>query len=72
MHYAEFAEDEVRANKHVQPKSENIADHVQSQMLLKAIREYDNNKWRHIGAALGKPAKACEQYAKEHFAGQDG
>ncbi|KAH6673197.1 hypothetical protein B0J14DRAFT_654925 [Halenospora varia] len=53
MHYAEFAEDEV--------------DLDYGQALLNAIREYEVNKWRIIGAKVGKPAKACEQYAKEHF-----
>ncbi|MCJ1313702.1 hypothetical protein MMC25_007381 [Agyrium rufum] len=41
-----------------------------SAALLAAIREYDGNKWKVIGAKLGKPAKACEQYAKEHFSGR--
>ncbi|CCX11396.1 Similar to Transcriptional activator Myb; acc. no. Q08759 [Pyronema omphalodes CBS 100304] len=39
----------------------------ESQALLAAIREYDANKWKVIGQKVGKPAKACEQYAKEHF-----
>ncbi|RMD42566.1 hypothetical protein DV735_g2548, partial [Chaetothyriales sp. CBS 134920] len=41
----------------------------ESQALRNAIREYDANKWKAIGQKLGKPAKACEQYAKEHFKG---
>ncbi|TPX18397.1 uncharacterized protein E0L32_011701 [Thyridium curvatum] len=40
----------------------------ESQALLNAIKEYENNKWKVIGQKVGKPAKACEQYAKEHFA----
>lgn len=39
----------------------------ESQALLNAIKEYEANKWKVIGAKVGKPAKACEQYAKEHF-----
>jgi hypothetical protein len=54
MHYAEFAKDEVRELSY-------------SESLLQAIKEYDANKWKSIGQKLGKPAKACEQYAKEHF-----
>ncbi|CRK21178.1 hypothetical protein BN1723_012282 [Verticillium longisporum] len=30
-------------------------------------KEYESNKWKVIGQKVGKPAKACEQYAKEHF-----
>ncbi|KAH7307969.1 hypothetical protein B0I35DRAFT_101069 [Stachybotrys elegans] len=41
----------------------------ESQALLNAIKEYENNKWKVIGQKVGKPAKACEQYAKEHFPG---
>lgn len=37
--------------------------------LMNAIKEYENNKWKVIGQKVGKPAKACEQYAKEHFPG---
>lgn len=39
----------------------------ESAALLNAIKDYENNKWKSIGAKVGKPAKACEQYAKEHF-----
>ncbi|ATY62982.1 MYB DNA-binding domain [Cordyceps militaris] len=39
----------------------------ESQALLNAIKDYENNKWKVIGQKVGKPAKACEQYAKEHF-----
>lgn len=46
-----------------------IANKSQSQALLNAIKEYENNKWKVIGQKVGKPAKACEQYAKEHFPG---
>nr|OQO18497.1 hypothetical protein B0A51_16125 [Rachicladosporium sp. CCFEE 5018] len=50
MHYADFAEDEVS----------NF-----SAALLQAIKDYENNKWKVIGQKMGKPAKACEQFAKE-------
>ena len=36
---------------------------------MNAIKDYENNKWKVIGQKVGKPAKACEQYAKEHFSG---
>jgi hypothetical protein len=36
---------------------------------MMAIKEYENNKWKVIGQKVSKPAKACEQYAKEHFPG---
>jgi len=42
----------------------------ESQALLNAIKEYETNKWKEIGKKVGKPAKACEQYAKEHFGGK--
>ncbi|KAF2644423.1 hypothetical protein P280DRAFT_418328 [Massarina eburnea CBS 473.64] len=42
----------------------------ESAALLSAIKEYDANKWKVIGQKVGKPAKACEQYAKEHFGGR--
>ena len=42
----------------------------ESAALLNAIKEYENNKWKVIGQKVGKPAKACEQYAKEHFPGK--
>lgn len=35
--------------------------------LRDAIKEYEANKWKVIGQKINKPAKACEQYAKEHF-----
>lgn len=38
-----------------------------SAALLAAIKEYEASKWKVIGQKVGKPAKACEQYAKEHF-----
>ncbi|KAI0552361.1 hypothetical protein F4679DRAFT_87284 [Xylaria curta] len=41
----------------------------ESQALLNAIKVYENNKWMTISQKVGKPAKACEQYAKEHFPG---
>ncbi|KAF1990380.1 hypothetical protein K402DRAFT_325300, partial [Aulographum hederae CBS 113979] len=42
----------------------------ESAALLQAIKEYEANKWKAIGQKVGKPAKACEQYAKEHFGGK--
>ncbi|KAF2247590.1 hypothetical protein BU26DRAFT_350203 [Trematosphaeria pertusa] len=42
----------------------------ESAALLAAIKEYEQNKWKVIGQKVGKPAKACEQYAKEHFGGK--
>ncbi|PGH35862.1 hypothetical protein GX50_01320 [[Emmonsia] crescens] len=39
----------------------------ESVTLRDAIKEYESNKWKVIGQKIGKPAKACEQYAKEHF-----
>ena len=30
---------------------------IQSAALLAAIRDYEANKWKHIGQKLGKPAK---------------
>ncbi|EAW11487.1 uncharacterized protein ACLA_091850 [Aspergillus clavatus NRRL 1] len=44
-----------------------IAKAFQSVALRDAIKEYEANKWKVIGQKVGKPAKACEQYAKEHF-----
>ncbi|MCJ1449680.1 hypothetical protein MMC28_000008 [Mycoblastus sanguinarius] len=41
-----------------------------SAALLAAIKEYEASKWKVIGQKVGKPAKACEQYAKEHFGGR--
>jgi len=42
----------------------------ESAALLAAIKEYEASKWKVVGAKVGKPAKACEQYAKEHFGGR--
>lgn len=42
----------------------------ESAALLQAIKEYEGNKWKVVGQKVGKPAKACEAYAKEHFAGK--
>ncbi|ETS03676.1 hypothetical protein M419DRAFT_122485 [Trichoderma reesei RUT C-30] len=67
MHYAEFAEDEVSRSSTAKVDASLIDQSVQSQALLNAIKEYENNKWKVIGQKVGKPAKACEQYAKEHF-----
>ncbi|KAF2224774.1 hypothetical protein BDZ85DRAFT_84265 [Elsinoe ampelina] len=51
MHYAEFGEDEGSFK----------------QALIAAIKEYEQNKWKSIGLKVGKPAKACEQFAREHL-----
>ena len=32
---------------------------IQHAALLAAIKEYDANKWKVVGAKLGKPAKVC-------------
>lgn len=75
MHYAEFAEDEVRntarPDLHLKIEYRTNANLFvrQSMALMNAIKEYENNKWKVIGQKVGKPAKACEQYAKEHFPG---
>jgi len=37
--------------------------------LKEAIREYEANKWKTIGQKVGKPPKACEQFAKDNFRG---
>lgn len=58
MHYAEFAEDEVRpimAHLHhmlflTLPANQSVA-------LREAIKEYEANKWKAIGQKVGKPAK---------------
>ncbi|KAK8198633.1 hypothetical protein M8818_006500 [Zalaria obscura] len=42
----------------------------ESAALAAAIKEYEASKWKVIGQKVGKPAKACEQYAKEHFGKQ--
>ncbi|KAG4032760.1 hypothetical protein MFRU_006g02240 [Monilinia fructicola] len=42
----------------------------ESQALLAAIKDYEANKWKAIGQKVGKPAKACEQYAKDNFGGK--
>ncbi|OXV10573.1 hypothetical protein Egran_01669 [Elaphomyces granulatus] len=78
MHYAEFAEDEVRSSFIILFLFSFLffffeCDMSQSKMtsqsiaLREAIKEYEANKWKVIGQKVGKPAKACEQYAKEHF-----
>lgn len=51
MHYTEISEDEGTFK----------------QALITAIKEYDQNKWKIIGQKMGKPAKACEQFAREHL-----
>jgi hypothetical protein len=60
MHYAEFAEDEVssfvRLSWRLMVWSEWLTVR-QSAALLQAIKDYENNKWKTIGARVGKPAK---------------
>lgn len=72
MHYAEFAEDEVCGASALEMALCQHANReiMQSAALMSAIKEYENNKWKVIGQKVGKPAKACEQYAKEHFPGR--
>lgn len=61
MHYAEFAEDEVRySNAQDQGRILTACAH-QSQALLNAIKDYENNKWKVIGQKVGKPAKVCKK-----------
>jgi len=55
MHYAEFAEDEVRSA--VPSEWDTWLTVEQSMALREAIREYEANKWKAIGQKLGKPAK---------------
>lgn len=55
MHYAEFAEDEVSQQLRHQASVADVLN--QSQALLNAIKEYETNKWKVIGAKVGKPAK---------------
>lgn len=65
MHYAEFAEDEVRSPTSIQPflckekKKRKLTRFFchQSAALLNAIKEYETNKWKVIGQKVGKPAK---------------
>lgn len=57
MHYAEFAEDEVSCLFTLNVDASLIDQSVQSQALLNAIKEYENNKWKVIGQKVGKPAK---------------
>lgn len=56
--------------KWCESKSDVEFDEDESAVLLEAIKDYDANKWKVIGQKVGKPAKACEQYAKEHFGGK--
>ncbi|EAU29786.1 conserved hypothetical protein [Aspergillus terreus NIH2624] len=48
-------------------KDMHYAEFAEDEALREAIKEYEANKWKVIGQKVGKPAKACEQYAKEHF-----
>jgi hypothetical protein len=63
MHYAEFAEDEVRfaivRDASTRQGAAAYHHHSQSQALMSAIKEYENNKWKVIGQKVGKPAKVC-------------
>ncbi|KAK5165685.1 uncharacterized protein LTR77_008607 [Saxophila tyrrhenica] len=68
MHYAEFGDDEVSNFVRLTAGTVHITtltDNLQSAALLQAIKDYDNNKWKVIGHKVGKPAKACEQFAKD-------
>jgi len=51
-------------------KDMHYAEFAEDEALLAAIKDYEANKWKAIGAKVGKPAKACEQYAKDNFAGK--
>ena len=69
MHWAEFGEEEVLYSNQIKlaqkwhnpTRSTMKADFdqsiSQSAQLLAAIKEYDANKWKAIGAKVGKPAK---------------
>lgn len=60
MHYAEFAEDEVSSFVRLSARfcsTVNLLTVGQSAALLQAIKDYENNKWKAIGARVGKPAK---------------
>lgn len=61
MHYAEFGEDEVSQSVTLGVvhglKLLLTSKTDQSAALLAAIKEYDANKWKAIGAKVGKPAK---------------
>lgn len=61
MHYAEFAEDEVRpimTHMHHMPFL-TLSGTIQSIALREAIKEYEANKWKVIGQKVGKPAKVA-------------
>ncbi|CAD6592140.1 MAG: hypothetical protein ASARMPREDX12_005851 [Alectoria sarmentosa] len=78
MHYADFTQDdngallaairEYDASKGKLIK-QKIADFDQEDggASLAVIREYEASKWKFIGQKVGKPAKACEQYANELY-----
>ena len=60
MHYAEFAEDEVRAAptpNRPRARGTSSLNIPQSAALLAAIKEYEASKWKVIGQKVGKPAK---------------
>jgi len=68
MHWAEFGEEEVPFPPHANRPSSRHPQYTtkeadmnvsssQSALLLAAIKEYDANKWKAIGAKVNKPAK---------------
>ena len=70
MHYAEFAEDEVRLSAGTaRVRGRILTCNRQSTALLEAIRDYDANKWKVIGQKLGKPAKVSP-LLKRNFDGR--
>lgn len=40
---------------------------LQSQALMNAIKEYENNKWKVIGQKVGKPAKVRFSWRFQHI-----
>lgn len=61
MHYAEFAEDEVRSGGPDSTDGSSVLTWRQSAALLAAIKEYEASKWKVIGQKLGKPAKVSSR-----------
>jgi len=60
MHYAEFGDDEVSNFVRLTAGIFHWRHWLtieQSAALLQAIKDYENNKWKVIGAKVGKPAK---------------
>ena len=56
MHYADFAEDEVRLVI-VNHNERVLMPQNQGAALLSAIKEYEASKWKIIGQKVGKPPK---------------